>query len=195
MRVRRTARDQKIISIFAVMKEQWKDIPGYEGKYQVSDQGRVKSLDRTIVRSTGVKHKIKGRILKPSNPTTDYPTVSLGLNNPKKVHQLVAEAFLDHKPCGHQLVVDHIDHDKTNNKLENLRLTSQRENTSRRKTKGSSKYTGVCWDKHAKQWKVAIRVDGKRKYLGYFKDELEAAQAYQDALAVIAADVADPKGQ
>jgi hypothetical protein len=161
------------------MKELWKDIPGYETLYQASNLGQVKSLDRKNRRG----YNIKGVILGKGNK--GYNTVSLcrGLN--KKIyntHQIIAITFLNHTPCGHRVVVDHIDGDKHNNKISNLQLISQRENSSKDKKGGSSKYIGVHWHKYSNSWTSQIRINGKIKSLGYFEDEDDAGQAYQKAL-------------
>ena len=159
------------------MEEIYKDIPNYEGHYQVSNLGNVKS----------VKLK-KEKILKCSYTKTGYGFVNLCLNNKvtlRQVHQLMAMAFLNHKPCGHNLVVDHIDNNPSNNKLENLQIITHRKNTSKDKKGYSSKYIGVSWHKPTKKWVVMIRIKDKHKNLGYFEDEYEAHLAYQKELKQI----------
>ena len=97
--------------------EIWRDIPGYEGLYQVSNLGNVKSAY--------LKGKLKKQRLNPNG----YFGVNLSKDGKGKnanVHSLVAQAFLNHKPCGFKIVVDHIDDNRKNNKLSNLRLTNQR---------------------------------------------------------------------
>ena len=89
-------------------------------------------------------------------------------------------AFLNHKPCGHKMVVDHIDNNKLNDKLYNLQVITNRENVSKDKKGGNSKYIGVHKEKN--KFRAAIRRDGKIKYLGLFTDEKEAAKAYQNEL-------------
>jgi hypothetical protein len=85
---------------------------------------------------------------------------------------LVAMAFLNHKPDGtHKIVVDHINNNKLDNRVVNLQLISQRENLSKDRKDGTSKYVGVCWKKSRNKWQVDIKIDGKRKYLGLFTDE------------------------
>jgi hypothetical protein len=63
-----------------------------------------------------------------------------------------------------------------------MQLVSQRKNTSKDKTGGSSKFVGVSWKKAIKKWQANIQIEGKCKHLGYFYCEIEASKAYQDAL-------------
>tara|TARA_R110000822_G_scaffold280114_1_gene401750 strand:+ start:362 stop:850 length:489 start_codon:yes stop_codon:yes gene_type:complete len=157
--------------------EEFKDVIGCEGMYQISNLGRVKSLARKGCR--------KDRTLKPNTDAAGYFKVVLRKNSKsycRTVHQLVAEAFLNHTPCGYKLVVNHINHDKQDNRPENLEIVSNRENTNRKHLRSSSKYTGVSWQKSANKWRVMIKFKGKQRYLGLFTDELEASEAYQTAL-------------
>lgn len=171
------------------MEEVFKDVPNYEGHYQVSNIGRVKSLERVVKHHSEGLQIVKEKILKETAANNGYFMVSLYKNNKKRkyvtIHKLVAMAFLSHIPNGYKIVVDHIDHDKANNRVENLRLVTQRQNVSHRKIEGTSKYTGVCWNKSRNKWKSAIRIKGKVKYLGYFEDEHEAHLAYQKELTII----------
>lgn len=116
------------------MTEVWKDIPGYEGRYQVSNLGRVKSLPRVVERKNvlcgGVSQvRIPEKILKPqAHKTSGHLEVKLG-NSPAKharVHRLVAEAFLG--PCPSGLEVCHNDSDPRNNCVGNLRYDTRRSN-------------------------------------------------------------------
>jgi len=83
------------------------------------------------------------------------------------------------------LVVDHINHNGLDNRKANLRPATRKQNNMNRlciKRKGSpSKYKGVIWHKHTKKWNVQICYNGKRKTIGYFNDEIEAAKAYDEA--------------
>jgi hypothetical protein len=80
---------------------------------------------------------------------------------------------------------DHINHDKLDNRRENLRIASpSQNNVNRRKQAGtSSRFIGVQWHKQSKKWRAVMQVNGKRKHLGYFpiEDEIEAARAYNVA--------------
>ena len=166
--------------------EIWKDIPGYEGIYQVSDIGNVKSLGREVLRNGKYPIKIKEKILKPSPNSEGYLLVVLcnnGLKKTMKVHILVAMAFLNHKPDGtHKICIDHINNNKLDNRLVNLQLITNRENSSKDKKNGTSQYTGVSWNKSRNKWVVLIKIDDKLKHLGLFTDEYEAHLTYQKAL-------------
>ena len=107
-------------------KEIWKDIKGFEGLYQVSNLGRVKSLERI----DALGHRLKEKILKPQL-VRRYYRVCLCKQSIKKtyrVHRLVWEAFNGQIPEG--LQVNHINEVKTDNKLENLNLMTCKENTN-----------------------------------------------------------------
>ena len=112
-------------------EETWRDIKGYEGRYQVSNIGRVKSLDRTIAKKNGLKQTIRGRILKPKTERKGYLRVVLNDSGKMKsffVHRLVCEAFHENpknKPC-----VNHIDENKANNVASNLEWCTFKENNN-----------------------------------------------------------------
>jgi hypothetical protein len=169
------------------MKEIWKDIPEYEGLYQISNLGRIKSLDRTV---EGIikKYSYKSKILKAGTTTQGHLHVNLYKDKKSKsrtIHQLVAIVFLNHIPSGFNIVIDHIDNDKNNNCIDNLQLITQRENLSKDKKNKSSKYTGVIWHNFHQKWTASIRIGKSRKYLGYYADEYDAHLAYQKELNLI----------
>ena len=160
--------------------EFWKDVIGYEGLYEVSNLGRVKSL--------GNNKSKKEKILKPGLNNAGYLRVVLSKNKirtNKSVHQLVAESFLNHIPNGNNLVVDHINDNKLDNRVENLQIITQRKNAYKTQGKYSSKYKGVHWCNRKYKWVSKIWINGKRKFLGYFVNEQEAAAAYQNELATL----------
>jgi len=164
--------------------EIWKDIPGYEGFYQASNLGNIKSLSRTIYRSNGRLQRIKERILKSAN-SKGYRNVSLRKNGKARsfqVQKLMAMAFLGHVPCGYEEIVDHKNNIRHDNRLENLQLITNRENLSKDR-KGKSQYTGV-W-KNRENWCARIVVNKIKVNLGSFKNELEAHEYYQNALKLI----------
>lgn len=109
------------------MKEIWKDIPNYEGLYQISSLGRVKSLNYNRTKQE--------KILKQAKDYDGYHLVSLSKNGKHltmKVHRLVAQAFLGNS----NLQINHIDENKSNNKISNLEYCTPSYNTkySRAKT-------------------------------------------------------------
>ena len=162
--------------------ESWRDVRGYEGLYEVSDLGRIKSLKR--------KGRKNDRILKSTPNRNGYLTLGLykdGKAKLRTIHQLVAESFLNHTPNGNKgLNVDHIKNDqRTNNRLDNLQLLTHIDNLDKDRKTGTSEFRGVCWSKRNNRWKAQIRINGKQKYLGIFTDELEASQAYQIALETV----------
>tara|TARA_R110000851_G_C12789186_1_gene536185 strand:+ start:120 stop:635 length:516 start_codon:yes stop_codon:yes gene_type:complete len=163
------------------MKEIWKDIHGYELLYQISNLGNVKSLERI----TSHNHKKKERILVLNKNSSGYLLVSLYKNSLQKtfsVHQLVAISFLNHKPNGFTLVVNHKDFNKKNNNVDNLEVVTVRENVNQKHMLSSSIYTGVSWSKSNNKWHSQIHIEKKSKSLGFYKTEEEASIAYEIAL-------------
>lgn len=110
--------------------EIWKDIKGYEGRYQVSNLGRVKSLERYVKCGTNGngKKKVNEKILKAgAYCKTGHVSVVLGRGgNGQPVHSLVAKAFIGERPEKHN--VCHNDGNPKNNKLENLRYDTRSNN-------------------------------------------------------------------
>ena len=106
--------------------EIWKDIKGYEGIYQVSNLGNVKSLLRQVKIGNN-KRVIAEKLLTPIKTTNGYYCVNFTHNNRKQylVHRLVAEAFYG---TNIDLVVNHKDFNKQNNRLDNLEFCTQKEN-------------------------------------------------------------------
>lgn len=92
-----------------------------------------------------------------------------------QMHRLIMSAPKDKQ-------VDHRDGNGLNNRKENLRLCTNHQNSMNKKKhrKWSSKYRGVHWHKKSKKWYAGIRVKGNRIHLGVFKDEIDAAEAYNE---------------
>lgn len=149
------------------MKEIWKDIPEYEGLYQVSNYGNVKSLSKTIIRSNGYKQTFKERKLKPRLSKNGYLTVMLFKNKEgktKAIHKLVAKTFIlnnKNKRC-----VNHKDENKLNNCVDNLEWCSYKYNNNYG-TKNESKKVKVnqydLEDNFIKTWDCISRVEKQLK--------------------------------
>jgi len=115
------------------MVEEWKDIPGYEGWYQVSNYGTVQSLLRSVeftsCKGTKYERVQKGQILAPGVNGSGYAFVNLSKNNITqmfRIHRLVAQLFLLNQNCCRE--VNHIDGDKLNNHVTNLEWVTSEEN-------------------------------------------------------------------
>lgn len=158
-------------------EEEWRYIKGFEEMYQISNLGRVKSF----------KNK-KETILNNSKNNKGYYKIILRKNNKnyyKAIHQLIAIEFLNHTPNGNKLVVDHKNNVKTDNRLSNLQIITNRENSSKDRKNKTSKYTGVYCHKTRNKWKASIEINGSKVHLGLFTCELEAHNAYQNKLKEI----------
>lgn len=110
-------------------QEIWKDIIGFEGLYQISNHGRIKSLERTVMRKDGFATTVKESIKFPSIMNTGYYMITLYKNNIAKyctMHRLLAIHFIpnpENKPY-----INHIDGSRDNNSLKNLEWCTQSEN-------------------------------------------------------------------
>ncbi len=147
------------------MSEIFKTIAEYEN-YEVSNMGNV-------------RNKTFNRLLKPGINRYGYNFVSLsksGIKITKMVHRLVAEAFInnpDVKDC-----IDHIDNNKLNNNLSNLRFATTKENAQNKKVSinNTSGSKGVYWKKQTNKWGASIMIDGIQIHLGYFVNKEDAIQ-------------------
>lgn len=160
--------------------EIWKDIKGYEGLYKISNLGNLKSLN--------YKKRGSEKLIKWTLDKEGYLRAGLCKNGKRervKGHQLVAITFLNHKRCGVKLVVNHINHIKSDNRVENLEIITNRENCNHRKKAGTSAYPGVCWDKSRGKWKAQVHINNKTHQLGRFANEYDAHLAYEKALCEI----------
>ena len=110
------ARMQNRAFCLEIMQEVWKAIPSYEGRYEVSDQGRVRSFCRDL----------QGHILKPGRMSSGHLSVALGRNNSQCVHKLVLLTFIGAAPVRHECL--HINGIPSDNRLCNLRWGTRSEN-------------------------------------------------------------------
>lgn len=120
--------------------ERWRPIPGWEGYYEVSDQGRVRSVDRCLPHAHVGRQSVRGRVLKPAVRDTGHLVVTLRLPGHKRlcrVHRLVLTAFRGTCPIGMEGC--HNNGDPADNRLSNLRWG----------TPSSNKYDSVRHGTHA----------------------------------------------
>lgn len=116
----------------ALPNESWLPVVGYEGRYEVSNQGRVRSLDRERLRNIGSgveTNKLKGRILRACRRRSGHYACSLGdgkRQSVRVVHQLVLEAFVGPRPEGYEAC--HNNGDPSDNRVENLRWDTKSAN-------------------------------------------------------------------
>ncbi len=159
--------------------EIWKFIPDTNNTYMISEKGIVKSVDRMIG-----NRFYKGTILK-SFVRGLYKTVDICMKGKVKktqVHKIMGVCFLQNP--NNLKCIDHIDRNKLNNDLSNLRFCTYSENSRNRdkfKNK-SSKYIGVHYNKEKRKYKACIIINYKSIFLGYFNTEEMAADAYNKSL-------------
>jgi hypothetical protein len=157
-----------------MMEEIWKAIEGYEGLYEVSNLGRVRSLGRTIMRRTRygtmADYHIKGKVLKPLHSQGDYCYVHLfdidGRSVNHKVHRLVAMAFVPN-PEGLP-EVNHKDEDKDNNRSDNLEWVTHIENCNHGTRNERSK---------GKRSKPVQQLDADNNIVAEYPSIIEASRA------------------
>jgi hypothetical protein len=155
-------------------EEIFKKIDGYE-RYSVSNLGNVRN-DET------------NRILKGGKDSSGYLQVDLckiGKKSNKLIHRLVANAFIENPD--NKICVDHINCDKINNCVNNLRWATISENAmnSQKPKNNTSGVKGVTWNKKANKWQAQIRIDGKLIQLGLFDDIEKATESRQKAVEQI----------
>lgn len=116
-----------------MIKEEWRDIPNYEGLYQVSNKGQVKSLEKVVIRKDGRKNTYPERILKQSKNNMGYLYVDLFKNNKSKkflVHRLVALAFIPNDNPTDKNEINHLDENPSNNHVSNICWCNRYENNN-----------------------------------------------------------------
>jgi hypothetical protein len=171
-----------------IMEEIWKDVLGYEGLYQVSNMGLVRSVDRHV-NSGGIENEDrvslkKGKILSCSPTKRGYTRVNLSRESKTSqvtIHRIVAIAFLE--PIEGKLNVNHINGIKEDNRACNLEFVNQRENLLHAKIYTMNKQCPfVSYLKNFNRYESSIVIDGKTKKLGRFKTEEEAFNSYVKAI-------------
>lgn len=168
------------------MEEIWKGIPNYEG-FMASNLGRIKRLATKTINKNGFYRKLPEKILTNNNNGAGYFSVMMSVSGRKPfrryVHRLVAMAFLD---MDESMQVDHINFDKSNNRVENLRVVTQRENNhfyqKTRVGKKTCKYIGVTYSKEKDLYFPIFSLKNVNYNLGSYKTAEEAKKVYDKAL-------------
>lgn len=158
------------------MDEIWKDIEGYEGRYQISNYGRVKSFVRTE------------RLLNPRNRGNGYPSVHLSKDGEAKeyfVHRLVAEAFLPNP--NNYPIVNHIDSNKANSNVNNLEWTTEKGNMQHASKQGNMRYHPQNLAKAQASKRIPVVAKDKFGNEYYFESQREAAKELKISSGHIAA--------
>lgn len=150
--------------------ESWKAAPGFEGAYEVSDHGRVRSLDRVIIQTNGVEKRLKGSPIMPHKKNSyGYTYVYLGRGNRFLTHRLVMLAFVGDS----DLDVDHINGDQSDNRLANLRYLTHAENMVAHRPRTprchrEHSYENAYWDTRGRrQCRECRREADRRRYKKY----------------------------
>ena len=155
--------------------EEWKSIPGYEGLYEVSSYGRVRSVDRYVKYLNGMIHLHKGKMLSPGIRSDGYLQVSLCCNGKYKtisIHRLVAQAFL---PNPYNLpMINHKDEVKTNNSADNLEWCTVKYNSN---YKGVLKRRSQRMKENGIYEKIALKMKKYPELIGL--DEKEYRKEYR----------------
>lgn len=160
------------------MAEEWRDVVGFEGKYQISSLGRVRSLDRYVNSKNGSKALRRGKLISPHTAAkTGYLSFTLrkpGVKKTESVHRLVCEAF--HGPAPFKgAQVAHNDGSRTNNAASNLRWTDAKGNAEDRNGHGTAPIGEGAGNHKVKEPEVlAIRAE----YTGEFGQLTKLAAQY-----------------
>lgn len=142
--------------------KEYVDIPGYEGTYMINTNGSIISCINPVILK-----------LSPVLNDNGYFVIGLGKGKDRKIfyiHRLLYITFIGNIP--EKMEIDHIDRNRSNNKLDNLRLVTRNQNGENRSSKG------YYFRSKTNSWEARIVVNGLGIYLGNFKNESDARNAY-----------------
>lgn len=154
-------------------EEIWIELKVGKGAYSVSSMGRMYRIFNN-----------RCSIINGSKNKEGYLTVKILIGGKYKtfnLHSLIADTFLLDKQNGNQFVVDHIDENKINNAVSNLRIITQRKNVSKSRNPKTS-YTGVYNSSTKGKYLASILINKKKTHLGTFNTSKEAHTAYINAV-------------
>lgn len=162
---------------------------GSETNIEATKCGRLRKVEKNWYgKGKGKNRVVYGEIdlsqKKISN--SGYKQINVRVNNnlsrPFTVHQIFASIFLNYTFGNRKIVIDHIDSDKLNNSLDNLRIVTIRENCSKEKTIKSGMPAGINFYKATQKYVAKIHYNGKKHHIGYFNSIKEAEVAYKNKL-------------
>ena len=157
--------------------EEWRDIKGYEGFYQVSNMGNVRSVTHTVVYTDGRVGHYEGKLITPNNDKNGYKAVNLSKNgvvNHIDIHRLVAETFLPKD--GERNVVNHKDGNKHNNTVENLEWVTYSENSKHAVRTGLLNMEPFIIAGSTARKKKIAQINASGKTIKVFDSAVEAAR-------------------
>ena len=168
------------------MDEIWVTVLGFDD-YEVSNLGNVRRKERRRIRKDGKIGLFKSKKMFPSDNGRGYIQVTLTRDKQrycKLVHRLVYESFNGSVTSSTKYSIDHLNNNRSDNRLENLQFVTHRENVSRRWAMKRDLPTGVK-KSSANSYKATARVGDKEVAIGSFKTALEASAAYQSFISTL----------
>ncbi len=168
------------------MEEIWKDIPNYEGYYQASNLGNIRTCERIIKCSNGKINKYKSKNRKPS--LSEYRMIALSKNGNLKMYKIsriIANLFVKGQ-SGIRNIVNHKDGNKHNDISENLEWCTNSENIihsfDNNLSKSKNKIRGVFFEKRRNKWTATLYRNNKNIFIGRYLTEQEAINQYNKKL-------------
>lgn len=166
--------------------EEWKPAFGHEGRYEVSSEGRIRTVARVFTRDDGKQYTVSARYRSTYLNKHGYLFVALVTKGKPKTMSVARLIALSFGIISEGDLVDHINVVKTDNRTVNLRAATVAQNNQNSKinVRNTSGHKGVSFNKRAGKWKSAIKHNGSCTFLGYF-DSAEAAKTAYDSAAKI----------